>query len=1016
MKTLSPNTARMTDHPVPSPILLATTEFTSPSALTMRQCSASFGDMGEGVIKGYNTFKSTSPLGFISVKENIIEVNSLSRDVSVYLYRDFGISHFDDFTHNVDFNVISMTGSTRVDCSIWAIANTINDVHSIYSANEDLLYIGVSKLPIIGNILILLESIGGTVQSDYYVINFSTDYYLTIQKNKRLLSCAIYSDSARSSLLNTLSLTLISDKTFRYLYAMSSYNFGISAAWTGTISNLSLDESMDINIPGSFDNQYDSNHYDPLIESWSPIRCGEISHKDYSTMGGDLSLTIQNNIPCGGYDRFSGVLNAFDYAFATVTLTLIHEGAMDPGDGVNIFKGLIDNPESMDRAGVTLKISDVAVSFLKKWPHTIVNATDYAGADPDDIGKMLAQVWGSCKRVPFRAVDAGGVTTLGADLAAAATTVIATDTTAFPASGTIQIDVEQITYTGKTATSFTGCTRGAGATTDVAHDLGANIAEIQSSYFYILGHAVKAINAVYVSDILQPAALYTAYTGQTGDQHGTYGALAVIEFTTLPVIEKQVNVTVGLGTTAVDLIDLVTDANTLVGDDVSALTATPAAGSAEYTLYPSGTTNNGWLNPANIIDGNGNTYGDNDHVTDRVQMDFTEPSPGPGTCVSQRFYAICSGAAGGETVKVDKNNGATNLTTWTMTTTPSEYNVDVNSTNWITNIEFDDPSAAGVRIHHAWKIIKYTPTVTMGGQVVLSGDPALSKTNDGLSGTPTLTGNSVADTVIGSQVTADVDGYQDDASGTYTGTPNALIERPDHILKHILIAILGLTSSDLDSTTYDESGTQYNTNSFALGVCLLDPPKAKDVIHEIAYQSKSLEFWEAGIHHLIYIASTVTTDKVFSGFRMDLNQLWIEKTMRSEIENEFTGLYDRHWDKTGTDAYRLEVTSTHAVSQAKPWGVLQGNPIELDFITTSGQAQAVLDWIRDDWALPRTVINLIGDPSFTEMERGDLVEFDVTEVNLNAALLGLVSSGDQFRILDKIYLPNFKQQIKMISI
>ena len=45
----------------------------------------------------------------------------------------------------------------------------------------------------------------------------------------------------------------------------------------------------------------------------------------------------------------------------------------------------------------------------------------------------------------------------------------------------------------------------------------------------------------------------------------------------------------------------------------------------------------------------------------------------------------------------------------------------------------------------------------------------------------TLTGNSMADSIIGGLVAADVDGWQDDGSGTYTGTPDALIERPDHI-------------------------------------------------------------------------------------------------------------------------------------------------------------------------------------------------------------------------------------------
>lgn len=57
--------------------------------------------------------------------------------------------------------------------------------------------------------------------------------------------------------------------------------------------------------------------------------------------------------------------------------------------------------------------------------------------------------------------DAGAETFLTASLDAAATTVTVLSTSSFPAApGEICIDTETIGYTGKTATTFTGCTRG----------------------------------------------------------------------------------------------------------------------------------------------------------------------------------------------------------------------------------------------------------------------------------------------------------------------------------------------------------------------------------------------------------------------------------------------------------------------------------------------------------------------------------------------------------------------------
>jgi len=49
------------------------------------------------------------------------------------------------------------------------------------------------------------------------------------------------------------------------------------------------------------------------------------------------------------------------------------------------------------------------------------------------------------------------------------TTVTVDSTTGFPATGTINIDSELITYTGKTGTDFTGCVRGANGSTAASH-------------------------------------------------------------------------------------------------------------------------------------------------------------------------------------------------------------------------------------------------------------------------------------------------------------------------------------------------------------------------------------------------------------------------------------------------------------------------------------------------------------------------------------------------------------------
>lgn len=54
-------------------------------------------------------------------------------------------------------------------------------------------------------------------------------------------------------------------------------------------------------------------------------------------------------------------------------------------------------------------------------------------------------------------------------LNASSTTINVTDTTNYPATGTLLVDAEIITYSGKTSTSFTGCVRGTNGSTAAIH-------------------------------------------------------------------------------------------------------------------------------------------------------------------------------------------------------------------------------------------------------------------------------------------------------------------------------------------------------------------------------------------------------------------------------------------------------------------------------------------------------------------------------------------------------------------
>ena len=68
-----------------------------------------------------------------------------------------------------------------------------------------------------------------------------------------------------------------------------------------------------------------------------------------------------------------------------------------------------------------------------------------------------------------------GVTSLTTTIDNTQTSVQVIDTSNFPVTGTILINTEKIAYTGKNATTFTGCTRGSSATVPTSHTINTEV-------------------------------------------------------------------------------------------------------------------------------------------------------------------------------------------------------------------------------------------------------------------------------------------------------------------------------------------------------------------------------------------------------------------------------------------------------------------------------------------------------------------------------------------------------------
>jgi len=107
-------------------------------------------------------------------------------------------------------------------------------------------------------------------------------------------------------------------------------------------------------------------------------------------------------------------------------------------------------------------LSDVTITYVINTAPTVSNVS--ASQDATGVVNVSYDVTDAEEATTtiYLLYDLG--ITLGSDIDASTTTIPVSDTTYLANSGTIQLDSEQITYTGKTSNTLTGCTRGANNT------------------------------------------------------------------------------------------------------------------------------------------------------------------------------------------------------------------------------------------------------------------------------------------------------------------------------------------------------------------------------------------------------------------------------------------------------------------------------------------------------------------------------------------------------------------------
>ena len=205
-------------------------------------------------IENFLTYTEEDPNNRITITSSTITFASIARNETAYVYSDKGVNHFSgDFEHLLEINQTSgLNGGWNYS---WFMSNDLGDGATLQTASKS--YLGVNTLntgDTTPNIYLAEVDSGTLYYAGPYVGALNTPYYIKVKRDEAVgtygkVYCYIYSDSGRTTLLDTLELLMhTSKKDFRYIYGFNTYNDANTYTQSGYTKNLDLQEISPTNI------------------------------------------------------------------------------------------------------------------------------------------------------------------------------------------------------------------------------------------------------------------------------------------------------------------------------------------------------------------------------------------------------------------------------------------------------------------------------------------------------------------------------------------------------------------------------------------------------------------------------------------------------------------------------------------------------------------------------------------------------------------------------------------------
>ncbi len=191
-------------------------------------------------------------------------------------------------------------------------------------------------------------------------------------------------------------------------------------------------------------------------ETWQPLVLNWQGNGPETLKGVTLWNGVSNLIP--GVSRFTDLFTQYPPERASVILYQWFEGeGLDENDLAPLFAGVIDDLVEYDGVECHLPLTAYSETLGRHVVGTPVTLSDYPNAPEENLGQSRPIVIGEAKGVPGVRVRNVRRTQLTSVVLPGASIINVSTTGDFPDAGVLEVNDDEVIYTGRTSTQFTGC-------------------------------------------------------------------------------------------------------------------------------------------------------------------------------------------------------------------------------------------------------------------------------------------------------------------------------------------------------------------------------------------------------------------------------------------------------------------------------------------------------------------------------------------------------------------------------